>query len=139
MILFYCGVNETTWNKHQVAPGALACVSPVYGASKRTKTENRIPTDLLTEHIIQDSGAFCDGPEDRLSFAQAMHRQVVHALKYKYERKIEAVATYDLLNRVAAPMGGLPVSQAVAAVGVSDQNSGWRVVNQGAQKSLGLA
>jgi hypothetical protein len=95
-IRFYCGINETVWNHHPTAPGPYTCVSPVYGGTDETKKENRIriPQDTL---VIQDSGAFCDGPGHRLSFDQALDRQMRHADKYKYADQITHRASYDLL------------------------------------------
>lgn len=95
-IELYCGVNETIWNHHPVSPGKLACVSPVCGASERTKKENtvKLPKDTI---VLQDSGAFCDGPQSRLSFFDALNRQIQHAKKYKYTEQISHVASYDLL------------------------------------------
>lgn len=95
-MLFYCGVNETQWNHHPVAPGALACVAPVYGASERTHKENsvRLPTDCK---VLVDSGAFSDGPELRITARESLERQLKHAAKYGYFDQVEAIATYDLL------------------------------------------
>jgi len=92
----YVGINETKWNHHPVAPGPFACISPVYGASTRTKKENRVsvPTSAA---IIEDSGAFCDGPGDRLGFQSAYERQLDHSTKYKYIEQVTHVASYDLL------------------------------------------
>lgn len=95
-VRLYCGINETVWNHHPVAPGPYACVAPVYGSSIETKTKNRvnIPKGTL---VIQDSGAFCDGIEDRLSFKEALERQLRHARDSEYFGRREAVASYDLL------------------------------------------
>jgi hypothetical protein len=92
----YCGVNDQNWNKHPVMPGDYACISPIYGKSEKTKRENRVTIPQNTR-IIQDSGAFSDGLNDRLSFPQAFDRQVKHAEKYQYQNQIEAMASYDLL------------------------------------------
>lgn len=93
---FYCGVNETRWNRHEVTPGPLACISPVYGASVRTRVENRVrvPTDTA---VLQDSGAFSDGPGQRLCFSAAYERQIAHGEKYGYADQITHRASYDLL------------------------------------------
>ncbi len=94
MILFYCGVNERQWNHHPVAPGPFACVSPVYGKTAQTKVPNRVavPSDA---QIIQDSGAFCDSFDQRLSFEAALERQLQHAEVYGLPHKsaIEPVTT----------------------------------------------
>ena len=47
--------------------------------------------------VLQDSGAFSDGPTCRLSLPDALKRQVAHAAKWEYTHMIEAVASYDLL------------------------------------------
>jgi len=90
------GINETKWNHHSVEPGPYVCISPVYGKSERTKQENRvvIPKDCK---VRQDSGAFCDGPGQRLSFEKALWRQIEHAEKYGYAEQITERASYDLL------------------------------------------
>lgn len=95
-MIFYCGVNETRWNRHQVSPGPLACISPVYGASIQTRRENRvhIPGDTA---VLQDSGAFSDGPGQRLDFTAAYERQIAHGEKYGYADQITHRASYDLL------------------------------------------
>lgn len=95
-IRFYCGTNEQYWNKHPTAPGPYACISPVYGRSARTKARTRVTVPHDTQ-IIQDSGAFSDGPGQRLSFAEALDRQQAHAERYGYAQQIEARASYDLL------------------------------------------
>lgn len=95
-IRLYCGINEVKWNHHPVAPGPYACISPVYGKTVRTKTENAVAVPNKVS-IIQDSGAFCDGPGERLSFPKALNRQVSHANKYGYQSRISHRATYDLL------------------------------------------
>lgn len=92
----YVGINETVWNYHPVMPGPLACISPVYGSSTETKRENRISVPD-TAAIIEDSGAFCDGPGDRLDFQAAYERQHEHAAKFKYGGQVTHVASYDLL------------------------------------------
>lgn len=96
MIVLYCGIGEREWNKHPVAPGGYGCVSPVKGRSERTKTYTRVFVPPQTR-IIQDSGAFCDGPQSRLSFAKALDRQIRHAEKWGYSEQIEYRASYDLL------------------------------------------
>ncbi len=92
----YCGINDQNWNKHPVRPGHYACIAPIYGKSEKTKRENRvtIPKDTF---VIQDSGAFSDGLNDRLSFSEAFDRQIEHAEKFSYQNQIEAMASYDLL------------------------------------------
>jgi len=93
---FYCGVNETKWNHHPVAPGQYACIAPVYGASERTHKENNVsvPADCI---VLQDSGAFSDGLGLRLTPRLALERQLKHAAKYHYFDQVEAIASYDLL------------------------------------------
>jgi len=96
MINLYCGINETEWNHRPVSPGPLACISPVYGRSTRTRTENRVRVPAGT-NIIQDSGAFSDSWGERLGFEAALKRQVTHAEKYGYAEGVTHRATYDVL------------------------------------------
>ncbi len=95
-IRFYCGIGEKQWNWWPVAPGPDACISPVYGNSTASKEINsvRVPEGV---QVIQDSGAFSDGPGQRLNFADALKRQERHAERYGYTEQIEARASYDLL------------------------------------------
>lgn len=95
-VRLYCGINETRWNRHSVAPGPFACVSPVYGASVRTRVTNRVCVPVGVR-VIQDSGAFCDGSGERLSFHDALARQGAHARQFGYEWQITHRASYDLL------------------------------------------
>lgn len=96
MIDFYCGVNDTVWNKHPVNPGQLVCISPIYGSETEKKRENRV---CIPSHskVLQDGGPFCDGPEDRLEFSAALDRQLKHSDKYKYTEQVTHRASYDLL------------------------------------------
>jgi hypothetical protein len=96
MITCYIGINETKWNHHPTNPGPFACISPVYGATKRTKRENQVKIPQDTK-VIQDSGAFSDGPEDRLSFSAALDRQMEHGQKFDYHDQVSHRASYDLL------------------------------------------
>lgn len=95
-IRFYCGVNEKNWNHHPVAPGKYACIAPVYGRTERTKRVNsvRVPAGC---QIIQDSGAFSDGPGQRLCIEAALDRQIQHAETYGYAAQVTHRASYDLL------------------------------------------
>jgi len=95
-IRLYCGINEQQWNHHPVAPGMYACVAPVYGKTVQTQHLNRVVVPDGT-HVIQDSGAFSDGPEQRLSVEAALDRQLAHAERFGYHTQIEAIASYDLL------------------------------------------
>lgn len=96
MIKFYCGISEKQWNHHPVAPGAYACIAPVYGSSIRTRTENRVsvPSDC---EVIQDSGAFSDNVTSRLTYQQALQRQDAHAEKFGYAAQMTHRASYDVL------------------------------------------
>lgn len=96
MVRFYCGINETEWNRFPVTPGPYACVSPVKGRSERTRCENRVTVPSGTE-VIQDSGAFSDSWGERLTFTQALDRQKAHADKFGYADSITHRATYDVL------------------------------------------
>lgn len=95
-IRLYCGIGEQTWNGIQPAPGKYACVAPVYGNTETNRKENRVFIPEGTS-VIQDSGAFSDGPTNRLTKEQALARQILHAYKWKYADKISHVASYDVL------------------------------------------
>lgn len=96
-IVFYCGIaSEMKWNHHPISPGKYVCISPITGASEATRKENRVFVPE-TCSVIQDSGAFGDGPASRLTYEQAMERQIHHAKKYNYTDLISHVASYDLL------------------------------------------
>lgn len=95
-VTFYCGINEKRWNHHPVAPGPFACVSPVYGAKESTRRNNSVSVPSGV-HVIQDSGAFSDGPRSRLTFDAALNRQIYHAERYGYANQISHRASYDLL------------------------------------------
>lgn len=95
-VLFYCGINEKKWNYHPVSPGSHACVTPTYGSTKKTKRVNSVALPKKTA-VIQDSGAFSDGPEDRLEPDEALDRQERHATQFFYTDQITHVASYDLL------------------------------------------
>jgi hypothetical protein len=96
VIKLYCGLNEQQWNHHPVAPGALACVAPVYGKTAQGKKVNRVmvPSDTL---VLQDSGAFSDSFDQRLSLEAALDRQIAHAACYGYTSQVAYRASYDLL------------------------------------------
>ncbi|HLI87035.1 MAG TPA: hypothetical protein VKV37_00015, partial [Ktedonobacteraceae bacterium] len=91
-IRFYCGVSEGSWNSYPPAPGPFACVSPVYGNTTQRKRAStpRIPAATA---VLQDSGAFSDGPGTRLTFEQALRRQESHAERYGYADQIAARAS----------------------------------------------
>jgi len=95
-IRLYCGITEKKWNHHPVLPGKYGCVSPVMGSSIKGRQESRIyvPSSV---RVIQDSGAFCDGIDSRLSYKNALQRQIDHAEKYEYDGFITHRASYDLL------------------------------------------
>jgi hypothetical protein len=95
-IRFYCGISEMVWNHHPVAPGPYACVSPIYGRREDKKRTNTVvvPDGVA---VIQDSGAFSDGPGSRLEMGAALERQIAHAEQYHYTDKVTHRASYDLL------------------------------------------
>ncbi len=95
-ITFYCTVNENNWSHHPVAPGKYACIAPVYGRTKRSKTINYVAVPPSTQ-IILDSGAFSDTTDTRLTFEQALFRQAAHAYRFGYVRQVTHIASYDRL------------------------------------------
>lgn len=99
-IRLYCGIGgEVTYNHHPLACGPYACISPVCGRDDMaTETSRRnvvyVPYDVA---VIQDAGPFNDGPRHRLSYSDALERQIRHAKHYKYADQITHRASYDLL------------------------------------------
>ncbi|GAC1357732.1 MAG: hypothetical protein NVSMB38_40410 [Ktedonobacteraceae bacterium] len=96
-IRLYCGSCEQNWHGDPVDVGPFACVSPVYGKTLATKSVNRVHLSETTRAVIQDSGAFCDGPGQRLSFAGALERQIEHARRFGYAHLLTHRASYDVL------------------------------------------
>jgi len=97
MIKFYCSMDDTRWNKHNIHLGDYLCVAPVYGSSRTKKYETRVDVPNGSCEVIQDSGAFSDFLGTRLSFKNALERQEYHAYKYGYNNLITHRASYDLL------------------------------------------
>jgi hypothetical protein len=95
-IRFYCGIGEQRWNRHPVAPGPYGCISPVYGSASTARQVNRVFVPQGTR-VLQDSGAFSDGPKERLSLQEALNRQEQHAERFGYACCIEARSSYDVL------------------------------------------
>ena len=113
-IQFYCGLNEKFWNHHEVQPGTHVCIAPVTGRNEQDSTgkkKSKRETSVLIDpakvtHVLLDSGAFSDGIEllngevvrnHRLSFEDALQRQIGHAYKYRYASLVESIVSYDLL------------------------------------------
>lgn len=96
VIKFYCGTSRGGGELGVAIPGRYTCISPVTGRTENTFSVNHVKVSSDTQ-IIQDSGAFSDSPIGRLTYAQALDRQMSHALKFGYESQIEALASYDLL------------------------------------------
>lgn len=97
MIELYVGIAETKWNGWEI-PSSIerACVSPISGRSAKTRKENwvNVPSNVA---VIQDSGAFSDSWDTRLSVDAAWDRQLAHAEKHGYAKQITHRASYDLL------------------------------------------
>lgn len=96
-IRLYCGIGEDDWCGEQLEVGAFACISPVYGRTLRTKSVNYVEVPPSVSAVVQDSGAFCDGPGQRLTFEQALRRQIEHAERFLYADRVAYRASYDLL------------------------------------------
>jgi hypothetical protein len=115
-IRFYCGLNETTWNHHPMQTGPDICIAPVTTSTEKDKATGQkykvlrnthvFVDPTIVKHVLLDSGAFSDGIElqdgkvvgnKRLSFDQALQRQMHHAYRYKYLEQVEAIVSYDLL------------------------------------------
>ncbi len=100
-IRLYCGLGETFYNHHPVSCGPYACISPVAGrddSESVTEASRKngvfVPAGTM---VVQDSGAFSDGPKHRLSYAEALQRQIEHARYYRYSHQVTHRASYDLL------------------------------------------
>src|SRR5690348_16434109 len=96
-ITFYCSITgERKWNRHEIQPGPVACVSPVHG---RSAVKKRISTKCVpaSAKVLQDSGAFSDSWDDRLTLEAALQRQLDHARQFYYVDRVQAVCSYDLL------------------------------------------
>src|SRR5436305_1522895 len=87
-IRFYCGINARSWAHHPVAPGALACIAPMYGARKDTKQLNTVTVPASVSEVLVDSAAFSDKTDERLSFEDALHRQIAHAYRFGYADRV---------------------------------------------------
>lgn len=111
-ILFYCGLNERYWNHHTVEPGAYVCIAPFTSRQDKTGTKRLLSkTNVLIDetrvnHIMVDSCAFSERIEvqggvivknERLSFNDALQRQIAHAYEFRYAHLVEAIVSYDLL------------------------------------------
>lgn len=96
-IRLFCGVGEDDWNGQPVEAGDFACISPVYGRTLQTKSINYMSLSTNVKAVLQDSGAFCDGPGQRLSFAEALLRQEKHAEQFGYAGQVVYRASYDQL------------------------------------------
>ena len=96
-IRLYCGSCEDDWNGLPVEVGPFACVSPVYGKTLATKSPNYVRLSPKTIAVIQDSGAFCEGVGQRLSFEAALRRQIEHAERFGYADRVTHRASYDQL------------------------------------------
>lgn len=96
-IEFYCGINARSWAHHPVAAGPLACIAPVYGARKDTKMVNTVTVPPEVKAVLEDSSAFSDGIDERLSFQEARDRQIAHAYRFGYSDRVSHLASYDLL------------------------------------------
>src|SRR6266700_1822755 len=87
-IRLFAGTCEDDWSGESVEIGPFACVSPVYGRTVRTKQVNSIRLSPTVKAVIQDSGAFCDHPGQRLSCEDALTRQMGHAERFGYVEKV---------------------------------------------------
>jgi hypothetical protein len=96
-IRLYCGIGEDDWCGQPLMVGPFACISPVYGRTLQTKSVNYAQVPPSVRAVIQDSGAFCDGPGQRLTFQQALERQIEHGRRFQYENRVAYRASYDLL------------------------------------------
>jgi hypothetical protein len=115
-ILFYCGLNERYWNHHTVESGEYVCIAPFTSAEKEDKITGKKKrvlrkTHVLIDgakmrHVMIDSCAFSERIEvqggvivknERLSFNDALQRQIAHAYEFRYAHLVESLVSYDLL------------------------------------------
>ncbi len=94
-IVFYCGLNEKLWNYHIPHTGKYVCIAPVYGRSTKYTSQVKVPA--MVEEVRIDSSAFSDNIKNRLSFSNALDRQIKHAIDFEYVHKVRDIAAYDLL------------------------------------------
>lgn len=96
-VALYVGLSESKWNGYEIpASIGYACVSPISGRSANTRKENWVTVPEGVD-VIQDSGAFSDSWESRISLEAAWERQIAHSEKHGYSRQITHRASYDLL------------------------------------------
>lgn len=115
-IEFYCGLNEKYWNHHAVEPGTHVCIAPFTstemvdkktGATKRVLRKTHVLIDgAKVKCVMVDSCAFSERVElkdgiivvnERLSFNDALQRQIAHAYEFRYAHIVESLVSYDLL------------------------------------------
>lgn len=96
-VRLFCGCCEDNWQGFPVEVGLYACISPVYGRSEATRRVNEARLSPWTVAVIQDSGAFSDKLSNRLSFEEALRRQIEHADLRGYADRITHRASYDVL------------------------------------------
>src|SRR6266568_4006890 len=115
-IEFYCGLNERFWNHHTVEPGTHVCIAPFTSSEiedKKTGEKKRVLRkthvlidDSKVKHVMVDSCAFSERIElkdfvivknERLSFNDALQRQIAHAYEFRYAHIVESLVSYDLL------------------------------------------
>lgn len=115
-IEFYCGLNERYWNHHAVEPGTHVCIAPFTstemvdkktGATKRVLRKTHVLIDgTKVKCVMVDSCAFSERVElkdgiivvnERLSFNDALQRQIAHAYEFRYAHLVEGIVSYDLL------------------------------------------
>ena len=95
-IRLYCGVDDTKWTLSDISLGKYLCISPIYGKTSSKHYETKADVNWKSK-IILDSGAFSDDIARRLSYQDALDRQINHARKFNYWKWVSHVANYDIL------------------------------------------
>lgn len=98
MTLLYVGASNGTLQHERDNLTGLRCASAIYRPRRRTVGAD----ETLQTHVLLDSGAFSDKPENRLTFEQALERQMIwernaQRLWEAPNWTIEIVASYDYL------------------------------------------
>jgi len=96
-IRFYCGVDDSRWNKQNVSLGNYLFVSPINGRKEGITRVTRPDIWWNPEEIIIDSGAFSDSLSRRVSYSDARDRQLNHAKKFNYYDFVSHIVSYDVL------------------------------------------
>lgn len=103
-IRFYCGIGEKDFNHHEIVAGEYACISPVVGrggidknGKVKKQSVNGVYVPSSVKQVLLDSGAYSDTTFHRLSFDEALERQLAHAERFNYLSRVFRIVSYDVL------------------------------------------